>query len=106
MRIIHFKEYLQKDMEDNEGFYEVVGTFVAKVSSLSDTHRREKNIQSPTEMKKIKACWLKRIHSLKEMMNELDVVKSKRGDLFLKLVDFTKEINIPNLLMDTIILSK
>jgi hypothetical protein len=41
-RIMHFREYLQKDLENDEGFYkEVVGTFAEKVSSLSDTHRRE-----------------------------------------------------------------
>jgi hypothetical protein len=48
-RIIHFKEYLQKDLENDEGFYrEVVGTFSKKVSSLSDTHRREQNLPSST----------------------------------------------------------
>jgi len=40
------------------------------------------------------------------MINELDVVKNKRGDLFLKLVDLTKQIEVPSLLMDTIGLSK
>jgi hypothetical protein len=41
MRIMHFKEYIQKDLENNEGFYkEVVGTFAAKVSSLSDSHKK------------------------------------------------------------------
>jgi hypothetical protein len=31
MRIMHFKEYLQKDLENDEGFYkEVVGTFWQK----------------------------------------------------------------------------
>jgi hypothetical protein len=40
------------------------------------------------------------------MLSELDVVKIKRGDLFLKLVDLTKELDGPNLLMDTILMSK
>jgi hypothetical protein len=40
------------------------------------------------------------------MFNELDVVKLKRGDLFLKLVDLTKELNEPNLLMYTMLMSK
>jgi hypothetical protein len=40
------------------------------------------------------------------MINKLDVVKMKRGDLFFRLVDLTKELNDPNLLMDTILLSK
>jgi hypothetical protein len=40
------------------------------------------------------------------MINELDVIKNKRGDLFFKLVDLTKELNGPSLLMDTILSSK
>ena len=40
------------------------------------------------------------------MINEVDVVKSKRGDIFFKLVDLTKELDGPNLSMDTILLSK
>jgi hypothetical protein len=41
-RIMHFREYLKNDLENDEGFYkEVVGTFAGKVSSLSDTHKRQ-----------------------------------------------------------------
>jgi len=41
-RIQNFKEYLQKDLENDEGFYrEVVNTFSAKVSSLREAHRKE-----------------------------------------------------------------
>jgi hypothetical protein len=40
------------------------------------------------------------------MISDLDVLKNKKGDLFLKLVDLTKELDGPNLLMDTMLLSK
>jgi hypothetical protein len=40
------------------------------------------------------------------MINETDVLRKKNNDLFLKLVSITKELNGPNLLMDTMILSK
>jgi hypothetical protein len=33
------------------------------------------------------------------MLNELDAVKIKRGDIFLNLVDLTKELDDQNLLM-------
>jgi hypothetical protein len=49
---------------------------------------------------------MKRIKCLRELLSELDVVKIKRGDIFLKLVDLTKELDGPNLLMDTILMSK
>jgi len=107
MRVTNFKEYLQKDMENDEGFYkDIVGTFSSKVSSLSDIHRREQNLPSNIWMKQINSCWLKRKKKLREMINELDVVKSKRGDLFFKLVNLKKELDDPILLLDTILLSK
>jgi len=40
------------------------------------------------------------------MFTELDAIKIKRGDIFLKLIYLTKEINDTNLLMDTILKSK
>jgi hypothetical protein len=41
-RVFHFKEYLQKYLENDEGFYkEAVGTFSTKVSSLSEPHIEE-----------------------------------------------------------------
>jgi hypothetical protein len=89
-RIMHFKEYLQKYLENDEGFYEVVGTFSKKKSSLSDTHRRDQNLPSITRMKQSNAYLLKITKILGEMLNELDVVKSKRGALFLKFVDITR----------------
>jgi hypothetical protein len=86
-RVLHFKEHLQKYLENDERFYkEVVGTFLAKVLSLSDIHRREKNIPSKTRMKQINACWLKIIKFLREMLSKCDVINIKRGDLFLNLV--------------------
>jgi hypothetical protein len=80
-----------------------VATFSAKVLSLSDIYRREKNLPSNIRMKQINACWLKRIKSLREMINELYVVKNKRGDLFFNLVYLTKELYGPILLIDTIL---
>ena len=46
-RIMHLREYIQKDIENDKCIYkEAMGTFATKVSSLSDTHRREKNLPS------------------------------------------------------------
>jgi hypothetical protein len=106
-RVFHFKEYLQKYLENDEGFYkEAVGTFAVKVSSLSETHRREQNLPSKVHMKQINACWLKRIKCLRELLSECDTINIKRGDIFLKLVDLTKELDGPHLIMDTILLSR
>jgi hypothetical protein len=38
-RILNLKEYLQKDLENDEHFYkEVVNTFSARISSMNDIH--------------------------------------------------------------------
>jgi hypothetical protein len=106
-RITNFKEYLQKYLENDEGLYkDVVGTFSAKVSILGDIHKREENLPSNIRMKQINVFWLKRIGSLREMINELDVVNNKRGHLLFKLIELKKELNGPSLLMHTILSTK
>jgi hypothetical protein len=40
---------------------------------------------------------------LKGNVVECDVINIKRGDIFLKLVDLTKELEGPHLIMDTIL---
>jgi hypothetical protein len=98
---------LQKDLENDEVFYKgVVSTFSTRVSSLTYAHRRENKLPSSTRMKHINACWLRRLKILREMIGELDVLKSKRGDIFFKLIDLMKELNGPNLLMGTMLSTK
>jgi hypothetical protein len=57
-------------------------------------------------MNKINECWLRRIKELREMINDIEVLRNKKNDLFLKLVSLTKELDGPTLLMDTMILTK
>jgi hypothetical protein len=57
-------------------------------------------------MKKINAGWLRIIKELREMINETEALRNKNCDLFLKLVGLTKELDGPNLLMETMILTK
>jgi hypothetical protein len=57
MRITYFKEYLQKDMENDECFHrDVMGKNLDKISSLSDIHIREQNLPYNICMKQINAC--------------------------------------------------
>jgi hypothetical protein len=56
-RILNFKEYLQKDLENDEGFFkEAVNTFSAKLSSLNEARRKEQKLPSPYRMRQINAC--------------------------------------------------
>jgi hypothetical protein len=74
-RILNFKDYLQKDLENDEHFYkEFVGTFSTKVSSLNEFHTREQNLPSKIHLKQINACWLKRIKCLGEILVECDTI--------------------------------
>jgi hypothetical protein len=70
-RILNFKEYLQKDLENDENFYkEYINTFFAEISSMNDVHEREKNLSSKVQLKQINACCLRRIECLREMLVE------------------------------------
>jgi hypothetical protein len=73
---------------------------------MNDMQRREQNLPSKIRLRKINVGWLKMIECLKELLEECDNINGKRGDLFLKLVDLTKELRGPHLIMDSILLSK
>jgi hypothetical protein len=84
----HFRQYLQAYLEKNEEFYKgTISTFSTKVSGLSEFQRKEEDFTSTIYLKQLKACWLKRIKSLKEMLAECDVISAKRGELYLKLIE-------------------
>ena len=57
-------------------------------------------------MQPINACWLKRIKLLRDLLTECDTINIKMGDILLKLVDLTKELDGPHLVMDAILLSR
>jgi hypothetical protein len=73
---------------------------------MNDMQRREKNLPSKIRLRNINVGWLKMIQCLKELLEKCDIINGKRGDLFLQLVDLTKELRIPHLIMDSILLSK
>jgi hypothetical protein len=81
----NFREYLLDDLENDEEFYKgVVSTFVSKVSSVSELTRKEEDLPSLVRIKQLKACWIKGIKSLKEMLSDCDTISVKNGDLYLK----------------------
>jgi hypothetical protein len=102
-----FKRISPKRFGHDEGFYkEAVSIVSKKVSSLRELHRRDQNIPFTTCMKQINACWLRIINFLREVLSYCDVINTKRGDVFLKTVDLTTELEGPHVIMDTILLSK
>jgi hypothetical protein len=68
-------------------------------------------LPSTIHLKQLKACWLKRIKSLKEMLVNVMSLVSKRGELYLKLIELelvgsTEDVEDPHLIMNSILLSK
>jgi hypothetical protein len=60
----HLYGIFAKDLEHDELFYKnVLSTFVARVSSLSDFHRNQQYLPSNCRIKQVKVGnWLARIH--------------------------------------------
>jgi hypothetical protein len=111
-RMKHFKRYLQVDLEINEEFYKgYISNFSTKVSILSEFRRKEEDFPSIICLKQLKACWLKRSKSLKEILEECDVVSKKRSELYLKLIELeldglTEGVEDSHLIMNSILLSQ
>jgi hypothetical protein len=86
--ITNLRQYLQVDLENDKGFYkEVVITFVLKVSSMRELKRKEEYFPSPTCIKQLNTCWIKRIKTLKEILADCDTLIVKKGESYLRLVD-------------------
>jgi hypothetical protein len=83
-----FKDYLQDDYENEEGFYkDVVTTFILKVMNMTELKIKEENFPSQARVKQLKACWIKKIKTLKELLEECNEVISKRETLYQKLTE-------------------
>jgi hypothetical protein len=73
-RISNLKEYLQKDLENDEHFFKEVEHLYCQNINMNNVHRREQNLPSKVRLKQINACWLKRIKCLWEMIIECDML--------------------------------
>jgi hypothetical protein len=84
----NLKQFLEVDMENDEGIYkEVITTLVIKVSNMTDHKINEEYLPSPTHIKQLKSCWIKIIKFLKEILDDLDTLGVKGGEVYLKLID-------------------
>jgi hypothetical protein len=78
-----FRDFLQSDFKNEEGFYkDVVTTFILKVSNMTDLKRKEEDFPSPARVKQLKACWIKKIKILREILDDCDVVVTKKEALY------------------------
>jgi hypothetical protein len=107
-----FRQYLPTDLENDEEFYKgAICTFIVKVSIDSELQRKEEELPSPVRIKQLKACWIKIIKSLKEMLVDCDIVSVKKWDLYLKLIEVDLvgsigDVEDPHLILNSILMSK
>ena len=81
-----FREYVHIDLSNEEGFYkDVVITFTLKFFGMIELKRKEEDLTSPARIKQLKACWIKKIKVMKEILDECDVVVIKKEALYHKL---------------------
>jgi hypothetical protein len=83
--ITNLREYLKVDLLNDKGFYkDVVIKFVLKISCMIELKRKEEDIPSPTHVKQLKACWMKSIKTLKEILSDFDTPSVKKGESYFK----------------------
>jgi len=81
-----YNEFLQVDYKHEEGFYkDVVIAFVIKFSNMTELKRREEEFPSMSRMKQLKACFMKKISNLKDIMENCNEIVNKKEILFRKL---------------------
>ena len=65
-RVHAFHEYLQVDLNNEEGFYlDSMVPFGIKVSNMTKLRRREEDLPSPSRIKQLNVCWKEKIKKLK-----------------------------------------
>jgi hypothetical protein len=107
-----FREFLQSDFKNEEGFYkDVVTTFILKVSNMTDLKRKEEYFPSPARVKQLKACWIKKIKILREILDDCDVVVTKKEVLYHRLTEIdlagsTGEVHDPKLIINSIFMTR
>jgi hypothetical protein len=111
-RTTNLRQYLQANLENDEEFFKgVVSTFVIKVSNMSELKRKEEDFPSIVCIKQLKACWIKIIKCLKEILVDLDTLSVKRGESYLKLIELdlagtTGEVQDPRLISNSMLMTR
>jgi hypothetical protein len=106
-----FREYLQYDLINDKGFYkDEIIKFSLKVSFMSELNIKEEYLSSPTYKKQLKECWMKIINTLKELLDDLDILSVKKGEYYSKimrldLVGTIGEVQDPKLISNRILLT-
>jgi hypothetical protein len=111
-RLNAYNEFLQEYYKNEEGFYKhVVVKFAIKVSNMTELKIREDDFPSLTKMKRLKACWIKKISKLEDIIDYCKKIVNKKEMLFTKLTEIdlagtTRELKYSRLIINYIFMMK
>jgi hypothetical protein len=103
------REYLKANIENDEGFFkDGLATFIIKVSTMTKYERKQEDLPSKARIKKLNACWIQRINVLRELLNELNDLTSKKTKDYSKLAGLdiagkTIEVEYPKLVSNSML---
>ena len=108
-KIQNTMEYLQDDLTKDEGFYKyALSTFVINISGITQYQIKQEDFPSQIRVKQSKACWIKMINILRELLGDLNALSSKKTEAYSKLTKLdlagtTCEVQDPNLIVNSIL---
>jgi hypothetical protein len=78
---------------------------------MTELKRREEDFPSPSRMKQLKACWIKKISNLKDIMDNCNEIVNKKEILFRKLTEIdlagnTGEVQDSRLIINSIFMTR
>ena len=107
-----FHEYLQADLKNEEGFYlDAVIPFSFKFTNMTELRRREKDIPSPNQIKKLNTCQKEKVKNLNIIVQACIQAITRREELFKRLTEIdltrsTNEVQDPKLILNSLFLTK
>jgi hypothetical protein len=112
LRVHAFLEYLQTDLNNEEGVYlDVMVPFGIKVSNMLELKRREEDLPSPSRIKQLNAYWKEKIKNLNNIIQTCSQAITRREELFKRLTGVglarrNKEVQDPQLILNSLFLTK
>jgi hypothetical protein len=105
-------EHLQTNLKNDQHFYEQMLTpFSNHAINNSDLKRRQEDLPSPKRIKKLKACWQKKVKNLQLIVESCEQAISEKEELFRNLTQIdlagsTNEVQDPNLVLKSLSMTK
>jgi hypothetical protein len=112
LRIQNTKEYLNADIENDEGFLKYgVSMFIAKVLAMTEQRRKQEDFPSQSHIKQLKSCWIQIINILRGLLSELNDLTHKKTKAYSKLIGLdiagtTIEVSNPNLIANSMLMTR